>query len=178
MSASVPFFFEPVRVPNPRSGLEHLVVDGGVLSNFPVWLFDVDGEPPWPTFGLLLVEPEPRTPLADRLPPREPGESRIGGIVDYTKSLIMTMLEAHDRLYLEKEDFVRTIAIGTLGVRTTEFDLERDRALALYESGRRGAEEFLAAWDFGGYVAEFRTGEAHSRRAELAAELRTAARRG
>ena len=175
MSSSVPFFFEPVRVPNRRTGREHLIVDGGVLSNFPVWLFDVDGEPPWPTFGLLLVEPEPRTSLGERLPRREPGEQRIGGVVDYAKSLIMTMLEAHDRLYVEKADFARTIPIETLGVRTTEFGLARRRALALYESGRRAAEQFLAGWDFDGYVAEFRRGKEHSRREELAADMRLAA---
>ena len=30
----------------PGQAKEHLIVDGGVLSNFPVWLFDSDGEPP------------------------------------------------------------------------------------------------------------------------------------
>lgn len=34
MSASIPFFFEPVI----EAG--HHFVDGGLLSNFPVWLFD------------------------------------------------------------------------------------------------------------------------------------------
>jgi NTE family protein len=171
MSAGIPFFFEPVRARHRRTGREHLVVDGGVLSNFPVWLFDTDGEPPWPTFGLLLVEPDPTTPLSERLP--RPGR-RDGGLVDYARSLIMTMLEAHDRLYVEKANFARTIPIGTLGVRTTDFGLSRRRALDLYGSGRRAAEEFLAGWDFEGYVARFRGGEEHSRRAEVAAEMRRA----
>ncbi len=70
MSMSIPIFFEPVRVENAETNREHLIVDGGMLSNFPVWLFDSDpGEvPTWPTFGLLLVEPEPRTPISARLP--------------------------------------------------------------------------------------------------------------
>jgi D-alanine-D-alanine ligase-like ATP-grasp enzyme/poly-gamma-glutamate capsule biosynthesis protein CapA/YwtB (metallophosphatase superfamily)/acylphosphatase len=35
-----------------------------MLSNFPVWLFDCEGrDPKWPTFGLMLVEPEPRKPI-------------------------------------------------------------------------------------------------------------------
>ena len=37
------------------------------------------------------------------------------------------MMEAHDRFYLEETDFHRTIAIDPLGVRTTEFDLSRER---------------------------------------------------
>jgi NTE family protein len=42
MSMSIPLLFEPVKFRNPRTGREHLIVDGGMLSNFPVWLFDAD----------------------------------------------------------------------------------------------------------------------------------------
>lgn len=55
------------------------------------------------------------------------------------------MMEAHDRLYLEEHDFARTIAIDTLGVRTTEFDLSAEKAAALHESGRLAARRFLEA---------------------------------
>ena len=172
MSASVPFYFEPVLVSNAQTGQEHIIVDGGVLSNFPVWLFDVDDEPAWPTFGLLLVEPDPGTPLGQRLPNRGPTDGRVGGLVDYVRSLIGTMLEAHDRLYVEKASFARTIPIPTLGVATTEFGLGARRAESLYSAGRLAAEEFLDGWDFDGYVAEFRRGKQHSRRAEVAAAMR------
>ena len=36
MSMSIPIFFEPVKFANPQTGREHLIVDGGMLSNFPV----------------------------------------------------------------------------------------------------------------------------------------------
>jgi NTE family protein len=65
-------------------------------------------------------------------------------LVDYARSVVETMMEAHDRFYLEESDFDRTIAIDALGVGTTEFDLPRERAMKLYESGRAGAEEFLS----------------------------------
>jgi NTE family protein len=52
-------------------------------------------------------------------------------------------MAAHDRLYIEDHDFDRTIAIDTLGVGTTEFDLSPRRAIALYESGRDAARRFL-----------------------------------
>ncbi|HAQ08722.1 MAG TPA: hypothetical protein DCR24_14880, partial [Bacillus bacterium] len=38
MSCSLPFFFEPVKL-RSRIG-NNIIVDGGVLSNFPMWLFD------------------------------------------------------------------------------------------------------------------------------------------
>jgi NTE family protein len=44
-------------------------------------------------------------------------------------------MEAHDRIYLEKAEYARTIPIPTLGIGTTDFELSRERAEALYESG-------------------------------------------
>lgn len=171
MSAGLPFFFEPVRFPNPATGREHLIVDGGILSNFPVWLFDSRGVPEWPTFGLMLVEPEPRTPVAERIdrPARPAGG--LDAVVDYVRALVETMIEARDRLYIETADFARTIPIPTLGVRTTDLDLPPQRKRALYEAGRDAAEQFLETWNFEGYVAEFRKGAPHSRREAVAGQM-------
>jgi NTE family protein len=175
MSMSIPIFFEPVRVRNDETGTQHTIVDGGMLSNFPVWLFDCEpgDEPEWPTFGLLLVEPEPTKPIGHRL--EQDGKDRgVSALVDYIKAMAQTMMEAHDRLYIEKEQYARTIPIPTLGVGTTEFEITRERALKLYESGREATAKFLETWDFEGYVAEFRQGKEHSRRNEIAADMRRA----
>lgn len=170
MSMSIPILFEPVRR-RGADGREHLIVDGGVLSNFPVWLFDSAGMPRWPTFGLALVEPEPRRPVGERLPP-EPSHAGPGAVIAYVRDLVATMLEAHDRMYLEQDVYVRTIPIPTLGVRTTELDLSPGRARALYDAGRAAAEAFLATWDFDAYVAGFRRRRPPSRRAALARAAR------
>jgi NTE family protein len=173
MSMSIPIFFEPVKHKNPKTGRTHVLVDGGMLSNFPVWLFDAPGLPRWPTFGLTLVEDDPKVSIAARLSAEEVSEERVG-VVGFIKSLVQTMLEAHDRLYIEKANFARTITIPTLGVNTVDFGLPKERALALYDSGRRAAERFLEAWDFHAYIAEFRTGKEHSRREDIAEEMREA----
>ena len=174
MSMSIPVFFEPVRIENPETGQTHVIVDGGMLSNFPVWLFDCeDGDvPDWPTFGLLLVEPKPELPIGARLPKAKMTGRGPGAVVDYVKALAQTMMEAHDRLYVAQANYARTIPIPTLGVGTTEFDLSRERAIALYDSGRWAAEKFLNDWDFEAYIAEFRTGKEHSRRDALVASMR------
>jgi NTE family protein len=164
MSMSIPIFFEPVVHKNPGSGEEHLIVDGGMLSNFPVWLFDCEGrDPRWPTFGLMLVEPDPKVPIGHRLAGEEHDVKR-GSLIDYLKSLASTMMAAHDRLYLENATFARTIPIRTLGVGTTEFDIESDRVKALYDSGHTAASQFLDQWDFEAYIEEFRRGKATPRR--------------
>lgn len=167
MSMSIPVFFEPVRIKNPQTGQEHLIVDGGMLSNFPVWMFDTPGEPSWPTFGLLLVEEDPSSPPTEGLP-GVPGSSNPFKVTaGFLWSLAATMMEAHDRRYLEKANFARTIPIPTLGISSIDFDLTPVQADALYEAGRKAAEGFLEAWDFPAYIAEFRSGKSHSRRRDL-----------
>lgn len=42
MSCSIPYFYEPVKL-RSNDGV-NVIVDGGVLSNFPMWLFDTDTE--------------------------------------------------------------------------------------------------------------------------------------
>jgi NTE family protein len=174
MSMSIPIFFEPVRHQNQETGEEHVIVDGGMLSNFPVWLFDCPPgeEPEWPTLGMLLVEPQLRQHLGHQIePPKK--QKGVGALIDYLKSLAQTMMAAHDRLYIEQADYARTVPIPTLGVGTTEFDIKRDRALALYQSGADAAEKFLETWDFDAYIREFRSGREHSRRKTVATEMAT-----
>jgi len=177
MSMSIPIFFEPVRVENKETNHEHILVDGGMLSNFPVWIFDCEDEatPDWPTFGLMLVEPDPEVPVSDRIPPPEHAPRGLTGLVSLLSGMVHTMMEAHDRLYIEKAQYARTIPIPTLGVHTTEFDISPERARALFDSGRTAAEQFLSTWDFAAYVQEFRSGKTQSRRADIVAELQSAA---
>ena len=177
MSMSIPFFFEPVEHLNPKTNRLHTIVDGGMLSNFPVWMFDCPPgqEPEWPTFGMLLVEANHKASVAERLPVPEGSRHGARGLADYVKALAHTMMEFHDRMYVEKADFARTIPIDTIGVGTTEFDLPRERALALYESGRKAARDFLAKWDFDAYISEYRSGKrVRGRRDTIVAEMEEA----
>jgi NTE family protein len=164
MSMSIPYFFEPVTLTAP-DGSRTFVVDGGVLSNFPVWLLDDDSaDPPWPTIGFKLVAPDEDRP------------ARIDGPFSMLVALASTMIEAHDRLYIEESDFARTIAIDTLGVRTTDFDITPERRDALFDSGVAAARKFFDQWDFAGWTRCYRQGPARTRRDLIRA--RTAAAMG
>jgi NTE family protein len=168
MSMSIPIFFDPVVHQNPTNADdEHVIVDGGLLSNFPVWLFDCppDRPPEWPTFGLLLVAPGQRDPLVPT-GPNGHGEHSKGSIAGFLLSIGRTMMEAHDRLYVEQANYARTIPIDTLGVKTTQFSIDDDSGLKqrLFQSGRDAAEEFLKTWDFKAYIETFRRGPLESRR--------------
>ncbi len=53
MSCGIPFFFEPVTLKTGKG--ESVIVDGGVLSNFPLWIFDDgNGRKVRPIIGLKL----------------------------------------------------------------------------------------------------------------------------
>lgn len=143
MSSSIPFFFQPALLKKP--GQTHYIVDGAVLSNYPVWLFDVEGTPRWPTIGFRLQDDQGKRK-----------EDRIKGLFSFTRSLLSTMLDAHDRLYVEKAKAVRTVFINTLGVRTTQFQLPPEMKQQLFASGESAAHVFLEHWDFDDYVKVFR----------------------
>jgi NTE family protein len=105
------------------------------------------------------------------LPRPEHSPRGARGLVGLLSGMVHTMMEAHDRIYVEKAQYARTIPIPTLGVHTTEFELPRERAQALYDSGRQATETFLETCDFPAYVAAFRKGKTTSRRTDIAEEL-------
>ncbi|MDL2217996.1 patatin-like phospholipase family protein [Christensenellaceae bacterium OttesenSCG-928-M15] len=157
MSMSIPFFYEPFTL-RDRKGGEHLIVDGGLLSNYPVWLLD-DGtsNPPWPTFGLKFTSP-------DDAVFNQPVET--GNLVEYTKAVVGTMLDAHDKRYIStaKGDFARSIMIptqihtasGTSVVKTTDFDITQEESHALFLNGKKAALKFLRTWDFETWKKRYR----------------------
>jgi NTE family protein len=75
-------------------------------------------------------------------------------------------MEAHDARYIKEENFVRTLAIPTLGVQTTEFDISRERSEELYQSGRKAGEKFFSTWNFEEYVEKYRKGQPEIHRSE------------
>jgi len=134
MSMSIPLFFEPVKFGDSYIG------DGGILSNFPIWIWDSDGAPDWPTFGFLL---------------KEEGSGRkqdIDGPFSLFKALIMTMLEAHDKRFVRPMDYQhRTVAIPTGGISPINFNLTVIEKERLYHNGYMSTIDFLNSWSWEEY---------------------------
>lgn len=154
-STSIPLFFRPVRSKN-AFGKPAVLVDGGMLSNFPVSVFDrPEGElPRWPTFGIKLsAKPEADFGV----------ENRIRGPLSFGKAVVDTVTGFYDRMHIDSSHSVaRTIFIDTAAVRPTNFDLSSEERELLYRKGRKAATDFLDGdheqepWDFARYVARFR----------------------
>lgn len=135
MSMSFPYFFEPVEL--YRNGRVHYIVDGGLLSNFPVFLFDGD-KPPlrrW-TFGFRLYGGAPPESPAYRMIPRPLWQIPLG------KAMFYSATEAWDRKS-SKASSVRTISIPTGAVPTLKFTLTDDERNGLRQGGFDVATEFF-----------------------------------
>lgn len=167
ISMSLPLFFTAIR--NARNDV---YVDGGLLDNFPVKLFDrekyVTSEKRNTEYydkqnaSLLMEHPESspyvynKETIGFRLDSKEeivgfrynePQVEKIEHFFEYIKALMKTILDSQSNTHLHSDDWQRTIYIDTLGVSTTDFSLSDDLKRALEQSGRSGAEEYFKWFD-------------------------------
>jgi NTE family protein len=153
MSMSIPYFFEPVTLEDPN-GREAVIIDGGTLSNFPVWLFDVDpavtGRPPRrPTFGFTLSGGDGSGSRFGALRRLTPWPVRFG--VD----IFQTAQQAWDRRFASHSTRVRTVAVDGADVSTIDFDLPPDKVELLVSNGRSAARAFLDEFNLDTYLNSF-----------------------
>ena len=132
MSCGIPFFFEPVKLKNGKG--ESIVVDGGVLSNFPLWIFD-NGKRDCPLLGLKLSSSQ------EEIPPRV-----INNGLQLVEALIKTMANAHDNRYISRRHEKNIIFIPVEHYSATQFDIDDETKLKLMNIGRERAELFLKTW--------------------------------
>jgi NTE family protein len=143
---------------NPVTGSSSTLVDGGLLSNYPIDTFDrTDLEPPrWPTFGVKLL---PALPADARLlhlagprlslPPLPPRR--------LLETVIATAMVGHDQTYLDQPWVkARTIRIDTTATGVVEHELNNDQKQVLYDYGREAAHEFLQGWNWNDYLTRYR----------------------
>lgn len=136
MSCSLPFFFEPVKLRN-RIGTS-IVVDGGVLSNFPMWLFDQENvKKVRPVLGVKLSHHLTQQPT-----------HKIKNALQMFEALFETMKDAHDSRYISRKHEKNIIFIPTEGALTTEFQLTDEKKQALIELGRQNAMKFFKSWGY------------------------------
>jgi NTE family protein len=134
MSMSFPFFFDPVVL--RKDGNEHLIVDGGLLSNYPIWLFDNPKPIKRHTWGFRL-----HPGVGDYIPPYQSIKRPLWEPALARAMLHATMTAWDERLELSSA--VRTISIPTGSVKTLDFDLSAKDRDALYAGGHDVARDFF-----------------------------------
>lgn len=135
-SMSIPFFFRPAEVVGPKGSAT--LVDGGMLSNYPITVFDrTDGvKNRWPTWGIKLsAKPGVQTELT------ESDDSAFGVLI----GCVETLMGRWDHYHLDDEQVGdRTIFVDTFGTSAVNFDLPPEVANQLYANGQSAATAFLA----------------------------------
>lgn len=137
ISAGYPYFFPPLKLRDAATGKRGMLVDGGVVSAFPVFLFDAP-KPRHPTWGFQLF---------GGFSPEKPTHQSIGGVgwpVEMLKAILDSSTSALDKLAL-KAFGNRVISIPTGEISTLDFALTERQKEFLYESGYQAAKAFFAS---------------------------------
>lgn len=140
-SASIPYFFEPVRLQGSRG--TSTLVDGGLISNYPISTFDrLDELPPrWPTIGVRLN--------ALGIDAGEGPVRPVSGPLSMGIALVETAIEANQAEHvLDPCNVARSVYVDTEGISAIDFDLSEEEQEALLRAGAEGTRRFLETWDF------------------------------
>jgi NTE family protein len=136
ISAGFPYFFPPISLRDAETHKDGVLVDGGVVSAYPVFLFDKP-EPAHPTWGFRLYSGNP---------PEKPPYTEIDGLgwpVDMLKAIVDTSMNAFDKL--DTLAFgPRTISIPTGDIESLDFSLSQEQKDELFDFGKKAAQEFFS----------------------------------
>jgi len=159
MSMSIPLVWDEVTWRaewGPYRGRDiagHGVVDGGMLSNFPLELFicaapqvtKVMGpKQDTPVLGLMIDESMEVPGAGSGAAAKRPGALAEFALVTRIGRLIDTATTAHDKRVID-EHGERIVRLPAKGYGTTEFDMSEARRNALVAGARRAMQNWLAA---------------------------------
>lgn len=169
MSMSIPLLWQEVvwqKEWGQYRGMEiegHTIVDGGLLSNFPIELFisdlktviDVMGNKTSQHVLGMLIDESLSVPGVQAIK-EDIGKDKFGisqlVTVQRLTSLVNTVLGARDKSVIEA--FENLVArMPAQGYGTTEFDMTDERRDTLIEAGRKAMEEYFANQQQAGALA-------------------------
>lgn len=135
MSAGFPYFFMPKKLQG-KDMEKSIIVDGGLLSNFPLWIFENDvGPSKRPVLGVKLSSAS------------EKGQQRvIKNAFDMFNALFSTMKQAHDARYISKTKQSNIIFVPVENVDTMDFNIDDVAKEYLIKTGKDSANTFLKYW--------------------------------
>lgn len=133
MSAGFPFFFMPEKITG-KNNKKSLLVDGGLLSNFPLWVFGRKKQLR-PVLGIKLTEKEDMNSPAV-----------IRNALQMFYALFHTMKKAHDMRYISRSEENNIIFIPVGDLSATDFDISNKKKAELAAIGKERADLFLAKW--------------------------------
>lgn len=131
ISMSVPILFKPVEFEGDQ------YVDGGLLTNFPIRVFDTSL--PYESvlgFNLLSEGEEGDEQIYH-------GDAKLRTIVDFVVSIALSCHTQIERLHVRASDWKRTIGIHTGNVSPADFSISEETRSWLYSTGYRAAQAYF-----------------------------------
>lgn len=138
LSMSIPLFFEPGTLGG------NTIVDGGILSSFPLATFDcpIGQTPNCPTLGFRLSAPSQ-------------APKKVTSAFGVVGAMLQTMLVAHDRRYARLHDQHRIVDLTSSEISITKFSLTDADKETLYVRGYKETKAFLLnEWSWDLYLAD------------------------
>jgi NTE family protein len=154
-SMSIPFFFRPATLTS-AAGRVSTLVDGGLLSNFPIDTLDRHDrkKPRWPSFGVTVL---PNLPDGNDMVIPALAPLRLLGPPHLLEDVITTVLVGRDQAYLNQPWVAaRAIRVDSTDVGFLDFDITDDEIEALYAKGYAATQKFLSTWDWAEYLRRYR----------------------
>lgn len=157
ISMSIPLYFEAVFIDsvgtvykenNPEQNLD-VVVDGGIIGNYPIFLFDsltvdaANNEVRIPNHKTLGVRIDSDLQIKSDSLNQELVPIPITNMSDYLGAFYILILENLNRIPLIPEDWERTISVSSVGINPRIKKLTKDQKERLVLSGEESTKGFL-----------------------------------
>jgi NTE family protein len=144
ISMSYPFFFAPFQASeNGHDPQGHYYVDGGLLKNYPIDLFDKSSlEPNLETLGFRIDLPEEIEVLSRK---KQPTAHPIHDFVGFVHALVSTAINGETNQHKRSLDDSRTVYINTQDVQTMDLDIDKkpEKIALLIKEGEKATRDYF-----------------------------------
>jgi NTE family protein len=151
ISSSIPLYFEPVFIdssgktfdrPKQKQGFD-MMVDGGILENFPIHIFDKQ-QPDLYTIGFRIDHgPQIENDKGDRTLAEMP----VDDLKQYFGAFYNIVIENLNRQLLTITDWQRTVSISDGDVFPKVRKLSKEEVFILIENGRKAVQNRFQKYD-------------------------------
>ena len=144
ISGSIPLYFEPVYIDSSGKTFDHpkqkqgfdMMVDGGILENFPIHIFDKQ-QPDLNTIGFRIDHsPQIENDKGDRTLAEMP----VDDLKQYFGAFYNIVIENLNRQRLNTTDWQRTVSISDGDVLPKVRKLSKEEVSILIENGRKAVQ--------------------------------------
>lgn len=158
ISMSIPLYFEAVFIDsqgkvydeNDISKNLDVVVDGGIIGNFPIFMFDtirldsLNNQVRIPNYKTLGIRIDSDLQIKNDSLSKELVPLPIENMNDYLVAFYVLILENLNRISLIPEDWERTISVSSVGISPRIKKLSKEQKELLIKSGEKSTQVFLS----------------------------------